>query len=665
MSNPLNPSQREAVRHLDGPCLVLAGAGSGKTRVITAKIAHLLLDRGLAASEVIALTFTNKAAAEMHERVGKLVEKEKSKGLVVSTFHSLGVRILRQEAKSLGMKQRFSILDADDCFGIVQGLAATTDKQTIRRLQNTISLWKNGLVDPETAIASAQTDDALIAARIYRDYDATIRSYQSVDFDDLIALPMKLFREDAEARTRWQSRLKHLLVDEYQDTNACQYELMKLLVGPSGVFTAVGDDDQAIYAWRGATLENLRQLERDYPRLKVIKLEQNYRSSQNILNAANTLIERNPKLYPKKLWSEHGVGDPIRVIAMEDDEAEAENVVMKLLAHKFERRAKLGDYAILYRSNHQARAFEKALRKERIPYVLSGGQSFFDRAEIKDLLAYLRLIVNDDDDPAFIRAITTPRRGVGSGTLEVLGKLAAERHASLFESAYSDHLNVRLQPRQLEPLREFCDFMGRMGSRAQKEAAGPMLDELLKTIGYEAHLFEADDDKTATTRWKNVLDFRNWIAERSERDSKPFAEVAQEVTILSMLDKDESDLDAVRLSTLHAAKGLEYPHVFLVGVEEGLLPHTGRDEDAPADALVARLEEERRLMYVGITRAQRTLHVTWCKRRRRARESVPREPSRFLVEMGLEKQKTDTSAPQITAKDRLADLKAMLNKQKV
>ena len=471
----MNPAQREAVRYLDGPTLVLAGAGSGKTRVITQKIAYLITECGFAPSSIAALTFTNKASIEMKDRVAKLLAGKPADGLVVSTFHALGVRIVRAEAKALGLKARFSIFDSDDCFGIVQGLLATTDKQLIRRALTTISLWKNALLTPDMAVAHAADDHAATTARLYRDYAATLASYQAVDFDDLIRLPTELFDRDAEARARWQSRFQYLLVDEYQDTNACQYQLLKQLVGERAAFTAVGDDDQAIYGWRGATLENLRQLERDYPTLKVVKLEQNYRSSGRILQAANTLIAQNPKLYPKKLWSEHGLGDPISILPMNDDDHEAEAVVMKMMAHRFERKTKFSDYAILYRGNFQARVFEQALRKERVPYIVSGGQSFFDRAEIKDLVAYLRVIINADDDPAFIRAVTTPKRGVGASTLEVLGKLSGERHASLFDSAYSDHLSVRLQPRQLEPLRRFCDFINGLSARAPREPAGQSL----------------------------------------------------------------------------------------------------------------------------------------------------------------------------------------------
>ncbi|MDB5759139.1 MAG: ATP-dependent helicase Rep, partial [Burkholderia sp.] len=434
----LNTPQRDAVKYMDGPCLVLAGAGSGKTRVITQKIAHMIEECGYDPRHIAALTFTNKAALEMQERIAKLLkEPRQAKQLTVSTFHSLGVQILRREARELGLKDRFSIMDSDDCFSLVQDMAMTTDKQLIRRIQNTISLWKNGLVDPDDAVRQATTEDDAQAARIYRDYVATLTSYQAVDFDDLIRLPVQLFQSNEAVRDKWQRKLRYLLVDEYQDTNTCQYELVKLLVtgvGKKPMFTAVGDDDQAIYAWRGATIENLRTLQVDFPDLKVIKLEQNYRSSTRILQAANSVIANNPKLFEKALWSEHGLGDPVKVLAMQDDEHEADQVAIMLSAHRFERRGKFSDYAILYRGNHQARVFEQALRRERIPYVMSGGQSFFDRAEIKDIMSYLRLVANSDDDPAFIRAVTTPKRGVGKSTLEVLGTYAGQWQCSLFEA---------------------------------------------------------------------------------------------------------------------------------------------------------------------------------------------------------------------------------------
>ena len=666
---------------MDGPCLVLAGAGSGKTRVITQKIAHLIEDCGYDPKNIAALTFTNKAALEMRERIAKLLKEPKlAKHLTVSTFHSLGVNILRREAGALGLKDRFSIMDSDDCFSIVQDLAATTDKAMIRRIQNAMSLWKNALLTPDEAIAQAKDEDDLQAARIFRNYVATLSSYQAVDFDDLIRLPVELFRTNEQVRDRWQRKLRYLLLDEYQDTNTCQYELVKLLVtgpGKKSMFTAVGDDDQAIYAWRGATIENLKTLQVDFPDLNVIKLEQNYRSSTRILQAANAVIANNPKLFEKSLWSEHGLGDPVKVLAMEDEEAEADQVVIMLSAHKFERRAKFSDYAILYRGNHQARVFEKALRRERIPYVMSGGQSFFDRSEIKDIISYLRLVANGDDDPAFIRAVTTPKRGIGQATLEVLGTFAGQWQCSLFEAVFKGGIEAKMNERQLGPLREFCDFINQLEARASRvgaagsgENAGAVLDDMMKEINYEAYLYDAFDNGQAQSKWQNVLDFTSWLKEKGTggRDGtdpeKSLLELTQMVALMSMLEGRDEEPDAVRLSTLHAAKGLEFGHVFMVGVEEGILPHKG-DPDAPAEAIVLRTEEERRLMYVGITRAQRSLHLTWCKKRKRARDSLTCEPSRFIKEMRLDEGTAPpTEAEAQTPQDRLANLKALLQKPK-
>src|SRR5450830_1516148 len=673
----LNAPQSEAVLYMNGPCLVLAGAGSGKTRVITQKIAHLIENCGYESRHIAALTFTNKAALEMQERIAKLLkEPKKAKQLTVSTFHSLGVKILRQEAQNLGLKDRFSIMDSDDCFSLVQDLAVTTDKQLIRRIQNAMSLWKNGLIDPEVALKNAVDEDEAQAARIFRSYVATLKAYQAVDFDDLIRLPVELFRSNEAVRDRWQRRLRYLLVDEYQDTNTCQYELVKLLVsgiGKKPMFTAVGDDDQAIYAWRGATIENLKTLQVDFPNLHLIKLEQNYRSSTRILQAANSVISNNPKLFEKALWSEHGLGDPVKVLAMDDDEAEAEQVAIMLSAHRFERRAKYSDYAILYRGNHQARVIEQALRRERIPYVMSGGQSFFDRAEIKDIISYLRLIANQDDDPAFIRAVTTPKRGVGQSTLEALGAFAGQWQCSLVEAVYKGGIEAKLADRQLTPLREFCDFVNQLEARATRvgragsgENAALVLDDMMEAINYEGYCYDAFEERQAQSKWQNVLEFVNWLKDRGrggkERDGeeKNVLELTQMVALMTMLEGKDEEQDAVRMSTLHASKGLEFPHVFLVGVEEGILPHKG-DPDAPAETIAARIQEERRLMYVGITRAQRTLHVTWCKKRKRAGAQVHCDPSRFIKEMQLDVgDAVPTESEIISPKERLARMKALL-----
>jgi ATP-dependent DNA helicase Rep len=694
MSAQLNPAQREAIRYLDGPCLVIAGAGSGKTRVITQKIVHLI-SAGFSPQAIGAITFTNKAAQEMAERLGKMVKLPEGQRPLVSTFHSLGVQMLRRDGQSLGLKRNFSILDGDDSANILQQALGTTDRKVARTAQHRISLWKNALVDPDRAAADAKDSIEHGIARAYRDYAATLAAYQSVDFDDLIRLPVQLLREHVEVAQAWREKLRYLLVDEYQDTNACQYELLKLLVGPRAAFTAVGDDDQSIYGWRGATLENLSRLSTDYPGLKVVKLEQNYRSSVSILTAANRLIAHNPKLHEKKLWSEHGIGDPVQVVPCEHDEAEAESVVMRLQAHRFERRTKFSDYAILYRGNHQARTFEQALRKEKIPYVLSGGQSFFERAEIRDLMAYLRLVANDDDDPAFIRAITTPKRGVGTTTLQALGTYAGERHVSMFAALFESGAEQRIGPRQLEPLREFGNFVNRIGWRAAKEPAAQVLDDLLKAIDYRSHLFATADDKVAAARWQNVSDFVDWLKKRAEEDGSTLVQLAQAVSLLSQLDRRDSDVDAVRLTTIHASKGLEFPHVFVVGCEEGLLPHhggrgaveeSGADEDgadgaagkgrgaapdrgganddprvAPDAADAARIEEERRLMYVAVTRAQRSLTLTWCRERKRGREKYAQLPSRFLAEMQLDaRPKACTTVSADAAKAKLAGLRELL-----
>jgi ATP-dependent DNA helicase Rep len=678
-TNGLNIAQREAVLYLDGPCLVLAGAGSGKTRVITQKIAYLLCDCRYPARNVLALTFTNKAAREMEDRVKRLVDPSIAKGLTISTFHSLGVKILREEAQHAGLKPQFSIFDADDALAIIQDLLATTDRGRLRAVQQTISLWKNAMLDPDAAANFASTPSEVEAARVYRSYNATLAAYQAVDFDDLIAIPAQIFERSIEAREKWQKKVRYLLVDEYQDTNVCQYRLVQWLTGARAMFTAVGDDDQAIYAWRGATIENLAKLTTDYPQIKLVKLEQNYRSSQSILAAANHVITKNPKLFEKKLWSEHGMGDAISVTAMASDEVEAENVAMKISAARFEKQAAWKDFAILYRGNHQSRIVEQAMRNLHIPYTISGGQSFFDKAEVRDVLAYLRLIANEDDDPAFIRAATTPKRGIGQATLQTLGQYAGERQISLFEALFEQGIEPRLNARQLEPLRTFGEFIVRVQYRAGRvepgqtvhaaEPAGVILDDLLSAIQYERYLYDMLDEKPAQSRWQNVLELVGWLKRKAEADSMGLIDIVQHVALVTMLERSEEDEpDAVKLSTLHASKGLEYPHVYLLGVEEGLLPHMGREEEdldpaKAADALVSRIQEERRLMYVGITRAQRSLHLSWCQKRRRAREDLVREPSRFIEEMGLSAASLQLQPDTMSPKNRLEMLKAMLNKK--
>jgi len=653
----LNPAQREAIRYLDGPLLVLAGAGSGKTRVITQKIAWLVEECGIAAHKIAAITFTNKAAREMQERTAKLLGKP-AEGLTICTFHALGAKMLRQEAKKVGLKPGFSILDASDTATLFQELLKDADKLRVRLIQNRISLWKNALVDPEQAAAIAEDEMEKQAARVYVDYERTLRAYQAVDFDDLIRLPVKLLENDEEVAGRWRMRIWHLLVDEYQDTNRCQYRLMRLLTEPRASFTAVGDDDQSIYGWRGADVENLAALRTDYPNLHVVKLEQNYRSTTRILAAANSVIAKNPKLFEKRLWSERGQGTPVQAVACRDGEHEAEWVVSKLSAHRFEHRGKWADYAILYRGNYQAKAFEQQLRAHKVPYVLSGGQSFFDKAEIKDVTSYLRLLANGDDDPAFIRAVTTPKRGIGGTTLEALGRAAGRRHLSLFAAAFAPGIEADVNPKQLAAVQEFCSFINRMEYRAAKEPAGQVLTDLLRAVGYESWLFETLDPREAEGKWANVRDFSEWLSAKGLDENKNLLELAQTVALISMLDKNTADQDAVQLATLHAAKGLEFRHVFLVGIEEGVLPHRESIEQG-------KLEEERRLMYVGITRAQMSLYVTWCEKRKQGREILPREPSRFIAEMGEDlkltgKNREQTPDDKEAGRAKLARFKEML-----
>ncbi|MCB4812047.1 UvrD-helicase domain-containing protein [Methylovorus menthalis] len=664
MLSKLNSPQREAVKYLDGPLLVLAGAGSGKTRVITQKIAYLIEQCGYQPREIAAITFTNKAAREMQERVGHLLEGKSAKGLTIATFHSLGLQMLRQEAALLGYKPQFSILDSSDSYKILADVLATTDKQLLRRTQSQISQWKNAFINPDQAKAQADEELTHAAAKVYQLYQQTLKAYQAVDFDDLIKLPVELFEQHREALEKWQRKLKYLLIDEYQDTNACQYKLVKLLTGVEGRFTAVGDDDQAIYGWRGADVENLRQLTEDFSRLKVIKLEQNYRSTVRILRAANQVIANNPKLFDKKLWSELGTGDLIQVSAARDEDHEAESVVMKLMAHKFEHRTQFSDYAILYRGNHQARIFEQQLRNHKVPYTVSGGQSFFDKAEIKDLVAYLRLIANEDDDPAFIRAATTPKKGIGNTTLERLGEYARDHHLSLFAAAFEGDFQRELGARQLEDLLTFCQYINRVQDRATRDPAGEMLNDMLNAIQYEAFLYDSEEPRAAESKWKNVLDFTGWLTKKANEDEKNLLELTQMISLMSMLEgRENGEPDAVKLSTLHAAKGLEFGHVFLIGCEEGILPHR---ESIDTD----RIEEERRLMYVGITRAQKSLNISWCRKRKRAGETESCEPSRFIAELPHDDVKhfgmpaSDPAAAKENGRERMAQIRAMLAQAK-
>lgn len=663
----LNPPQRTAVQHLTSPLLVLAGAGSGKTRVITQKIAWLIENDIYRAPHIAAITFTNKAAREMQTRVGQLLPRAACRGLTVATFHALGLLMLRQDAILLGYKPNFSIFDAADCQKLLLELSQH-DKNVVNLLQQQISRWKNANLTPAHVISQAKDELTHLAARTYQTYQDTLQAYQAFDFDDLIRLPVTLLQENQQARERWQHKFRYLLVDEYQDTNTCQYDFLRGLAGQEGRFTAVGDDDQAIYAWRGASSDNLQRLQHDYPRLQIIKLEQNYRSVGRILRAANQLITHNPKLFTKQLWSDLGIGDPIVVNSSKDEHHEAEATVMRLLAHKTRYQSSFGDYAILYRSNHQARVFEHYLRQAQVPYVLSGGTSFFERSEIKDILAYLRLLANEDDDPAFIRAITTPKRGIGQQTLEKLGQYAANRHLSLFTAAFESGFSTQVTPQHVELVQDFCQFINRMQFRATRENCTTVLQDLLRAIEYETWLFDNEEPRQAENKWKNIQEFCQWLGQKAEgnqeNESRNLLEMTQYVTLLTALDgRQQSDQDTVKLSTLHAAKGLEYPHVFLVGVEEGILPHRESLDGA-------RLEEERRLMYVGITRARFSLTISYCQRRKRAGEWDNCDPSRFIAELPTEDLERRDNAANMPSSDRrignahLKSIHALLAKNK-
>ena len=666
-SHGLNLAQQDAVNYLHGPCLVLAGAGSGKTRVITHKIARLI-QAGMDPKRIAAITFTNQAAAEMRERAKGLIGKA-AKDVRICTFHALGVHMLRESGEVLGLKPQFSILDSDDVTSILKDAGGSVDAATARQWQWTISAWKNIGLNAEQAEAQAADDNERIIARIMARYEERLTAYQSVDFDDLIGLPLKLLRDHEDVRSKWQQMMGHILVDEYQDTNATQYEVLKALVGShdpqNSRFTAVGDDDQSIYGWRGATLDNLKKLPVDFPNLKVIKLEQNYRSTSAILRAANNVIGPNPKLFPKNLWSDLGEGEPVRVVDADNEEHEAERTVARIQSLRASSQHKeFRDFAVLYRANHQARVFEQALRRAQIPYKVSGGQSFFDRAEIKDLCGWFRLWVNNDDDPAFLRAVTTPKRGIGHQTLQQLGVFASKYKLSLFEALFSSSLGSVLNARAVGSLHEFGRYLNDLEYRARHtngaEDARAFLTDWLKEIGYEKHLYDSEDnEKVAASRWTNVMEFCDWMAQRCggqiddaagvslTSEKKSLLEVAQTISLLSTISEREQDQNVVTLSTLHASKGLEWPHVILAGVTEGMLPFkldegadsvggSTREHEASNESIAQRLQEERRLMYVGITRAQRTLAVSWPRRKKKGREMVSAQPSRFIAEMALD-----------------------------
>lgn len=640
----LNPRQQEAVRYIDGPCLVLAGAGSGKTSVITTKIAYLVLECGMSARRIAAVTFTNKAAREMKERVSSMLPGKSGHGLTVSTFHTLGLNIIRAELKRLGYRSGFSLFDPEDARALLRDLMhkdAQVDKDQIQQVQNLISTWKNDLVSPGQAASHAETKEQEFAAHVYESYVRHLKAYNAVDFDDLIYLPATLFESDPEALARWQKRIHYMLVDEYQDTNSSQYRLVRLLMGERQTFTVVGDDDQSIYAWRGARPENLVQLGEDFPRLNVIKLEQNYRSTALILNAANTLIANNPHVYEKTLWSQMGEGEAIRILMCRNEEAETERVASEILTRRIKLNAKWRDFAVLYRGNFQARLLELKLQHYQIPYKLSGGTSFFSRNEIKDAMAYLRLLINPADDNAFLRIVNVPRREIGPTTIEKLANYAAQREVSLFAASGELGLNEVLPEKALKRLEWFCRFIEGVRRRMDQGSALSAIRQMFEEMDYEAWLHQnASAPVVAEKRMKNIWTLIDQLEKSVQRHQDDDSGVEEEgetddvesaisrLVLRDILDQqaEEDDTDRVQLLTLHASKGLEYPHVYIMGLEEDLLPHRNSIE-------VGTVEEERRLAYVGITRARRTLTLTLAKQRKAFGEMMECAPSRFLDEL--------------------------------
>ncbi len=635
MFQQLNNEQRLAVQDCENPMLVLAGAGSGKTRVITYKVAWLLNKLSVDPRNIFAVTFTNKAAREMKLRVTELIGSDQTKGLTISTFHRLGMSILRQEIEASGRKAGFSIFDPQDSLFVVRELlkADLDDNGLVDRVRNQISNWKNELITPSEAERLAMTNPTEVAAaRVYAEYERYLQACNAVDLDDLLYLPNQVMRKFDNIRLKWQEKVKYLLVDEYQDTNAAQYNLVKTLVGGSDGrgLTAVGDDDQSIYAWRGAKPENLIQLETDFPGLNLVKLEQNYRSMGRILALANHVIQNNPRPFDKKLWSDLGIGDPITIIAAENEEREAEKVVAGLMHHRFQHQSNYRDYAILYRGNHQSRILEKKLREMHIPYYLSGGLSFFDRSEIKDVMAYLRLVTNTADDNAFIRSINTPRRGIGASTLEALAEVAKENSCSLYDAIDSGLIHQHLKPSRQGSIRQFHQWLGGYCDRVKTDSPSKIINDLLDDIEYQSWIVkQSASPEQADMRWRNVEELLKWIQGIANKDEgKDLVDVVSAISLMGMLDKndDDSDDNVVCLMTLHAAKGLEFPHVSIVGMEEEILPHRSSIEDDM-------VEEERRLFYVGITRAQRELTLSYANKRTRFGEAIDCKPSRFLDEL--------------------------------
>ena len=629
---PLNAAQREAVEHFEGPLLVLAGAGSGKTRVLTARIARLIEHHGVVPSHILAVTFTNKAAGEMRSRVAHLLGEE-PEGMWIGTFHSIGARMLRREAPLVGRTAAFTIYDEDDSLGVIRRIM---DRQKIsakqfapRALRAAISDAKNALVAPPEYERLAMDPLARAAASVYHELEGTLRSSNAVDFDDLLVLPVRVLRENPAKRAAYCERFQFVLVDEYQDTNRAQYEFITLLAKEHGNVCVVGDDDQSIYGWRGADIRNILDFEKDFPNAHVVRLEENYRSFPPILDVANVVISGNLARRGKTLRPTRSGGERVTAVGALDERDEAEWIAEEIDARlSTDRDLGRRDVAILYRTNAQSRALEEALRRRGVPYRIIGAVRFYDRREIRDLMAYLKVIANPADDEAFRRAVAVPRRGLGDTTLDALAVIARRAGVSQLEAARREELLGELRPAARQALHDFAAMIDRYRARAQETTVDELLRELITEIRYGDHL-RAEGPEGAE-RVENVAELVDGAAELvadegGELGLTPLDHFLQRASLITDVDRDDPNADAVLMMTLHNAKGLEFPIVFISGLEEGLFP-LSRAHDEPE-----MLEEERRLFYVGITRAERKLYLVHARSRRRNGEMLPSLPSSFLT----------------------------------
>ena len=629
LKTELNPEQLRAVTTIAGPILIIAGAGSGKTRVITYRIAHML-DEGIPQSAILALTFTNKAAREMEERVKSLTGK-KLQNLTVSTFHAFGVRILRQDIDKLGWRENFSIYDETDKASLIKESARelqfTSDALDLYKIANLFSNIKTGRKNWETA------NDMYRA--LYESYEQGLKLYNAVDFDDLIMLPIRLFHEHPDVLAKYRSRYTYIMVDEFQDTSRQQYELMRLLADKN--IAVVGDDDQSIYSWRGADYQNIVQFEKDFPGVKEIRLEQNYRSTETILSAANGVISHNTNRKDKKLWSGNGSGKPIELFMPENESAEADFIAESIQGIAMEERRTYDDFGILMRANSQSRAIEEALLQANIPYTMSGGTSFFERLEIKDIVSYLRVAANQSDDINLLRIINTPRRGIGRSTISAINETAKQNSSTLWDAIrylQKDPAGA-LSDSAKKSLGEFIDTIE--GARAKLFGGRGLANkvrELIDDVQYRDYIIGEFQKNEKAVRFKlqNIetllMSIETWENNPDNFDPSLF-NYLNRITLLSRDDiEDDGGKGKVNLMTIHASKGLEFPVVFIAGAEEGLMPHARSVEETDGD-----VEEERRLFYVAITRARDKLLITSCQKRRRMQATVECTPSRFLEEI--------------------------------